>query len=113
MGIKTELVAYPITVQLTQSIIRPLLSVALSVGLFCEGVQFLKAFTLCDLDNFDVIFENTFLDADKINIFHNKGELKIRAKIGSKLVNLNLDYNYALAKVGITLVVLVSKFRAT
>jgi len=100
-------------VQLTQGIARPLLSVRLSVGLFCKGIQFLKAFTLCDLDNFDVIFENTFLDAYKINIFHNKSKLKIRAKIGFTLVNLNIDYNYALAEVGITLVVLVSKFKTT
>ncbi len=65
-------------------------------------------FTLCDLNTFDVILENTFLDSYKINIIHNRGKLKVRAKIGCKLMNLNIYYNFALAEVGVTLVVLTS-----
>jgi hypothetical protein len=72
-------------------------------------VQFFENFTLCDLNNFDVIIGNTFLDAYKVNIFHNGGKLKVCAKCGFKLVNLDVDYNFALAKMGVNLVTLVSE----
>ncbi len=98
-----------IIVQLTQGIARPSLNVTLNVRLFYKGVQFFEDFTLCDLDNFDVILENKFLDAYKINIFHKKGKLRVCAKIGSKLMNLNIDYNFALIEMGVTLVVLASE----
>jgi hypothetical protein len=62
--------------------------------LFCEGVQFFENFTLCDLDNFDVILGNTFLDAYKVNILHNGSKLKVHAKVGFKLMNLDVKYNY-------------------
>jgi hypothetical protein len=64
---------------------------------------------LCDLDNFDVILKNTFWDAYEVDIFHNKGRLRVRAKCGFKLVNLNVDYNFALAKMGVNLVALASE----
>jgi hypothetical protein len=77
----------PIIVQLAQGIVRPSLNVVLGVKPFCEGVPFFKNFTLCDLDNFDVIIGNTFSDAYKVDILHSGGKLKIYAKCGSKLVN--------------------------
>jgi hypothetical protein len=52
---------------------------------------------LCDLDNFDGIIGNIILDAYKVYILRNGGRLKVCAKSGSKLMNLNVDYNYALA----------------
>jgi hypothetical protein len=81
--------ANPIMVQLAQGIIRPSFSVTLKVKLFCGGIQFCENFTLCDLDHFDVIIGNTFLDAYEVNIFRNG----VRAKCGFKLMNLNVDYN--------------------
>jgi len=69
----------------------------LKVKLFCGGVRFFKNFTLCDLDNFDVIIGNTILDAYKVYIPHNQGRLKVRAKNGYTLMNLNAYYNSALA----------------
>ncbi len=35
---------------------------------------------MCDLNNFDVILGNTFLDAYEVDIFHNGGKLKVHAK---------------------------------
>jgi hypothetical protein len=65
LGIKTKLVANPITMQLTQGITRPLFNVTLSVKLFFKGVQLLENFTLCDLNNFDEIIGKRLLDAYK------------------------------------------------
>ncbi len=72
----------------------------------------IENFTLCDLDNYDVIIGNTFLDAYKINIFRNKGKLRICAKNGYKLMNLNAIYNFALAKMGVNLVALISELES-
>jgi hypothetical protein len=38
LGVKTELMANPITMQLAQGIARPSLSVVLGIKLFCRGV---------------------------------------------------------------------------
>jgi hypothetical protein len=111
-GVKTELVVNPIMVQLAQGIARPSLSIMLEVELFCKGIQFSKNFTLCELDNFDAILTNTFLDAYEIDILHNKGKLKICAKSGSKLMNLNAHYNFALVEMGVSLVVLVNMLKS-
>jgi hypothetical protein len=89
--------------QLAQSIARPSFSVALCVGLFCKKVWCFENFTLCDLDNFDVIIKNTLLDAYKVKILYNKSKLRIYAKIGFKLVNLNVDYNSSLVEWELTL----------
>lgn len=43
--------------------------------------NFLKT-TLCDLNNVDATLGNTFLDASKVNILHNKNKVKFCAKIG-------------------------------
>jgi hypothetical protein len=83
----------------------------LRIKLFCRGVQFFENFTLCDLDNSNVIIGNTFLDAYKINILHNRGKLKVHANNGYKLMNLDVDYNFALAKMG-NLVVLTSELES-
>ncbi len=76
LGVKTKLVIDPIMMQLAQNITRPLLNLALKVKLFCGGVQYFENFTLCNLDNFEVILGNTFLDAYEIDIPHNEGRLK-------------------------------------
>jgi hypothetical protein len=93
LGVKIELVVDPIIVQLAQGIVRPSLSVVLRVELFCERVRFFENFTLCDLNNFDVIPGNTFLDAYKVDILCSEGKLKVCANSGFKLVNLYVDYN--------------------
>jgi hypothetical protein len=64
---------------------------------------------MCDLDKFDVIIGNTFLDAYEVDIFRNKGKLKIHAKYGFKLMNLDLYYNSTLAKMEVNLVTLASE----
>jgi len=56
---------------------------------------------LCDLDKFDVILGNTFLNVYKVNILHNGSKLRVHAKVGFKFVNLDLEYNVALTKVGV------------
>ncbi len=71
--------------QLAQGIARPSLNVALYVGLFCKRVWCFENFILCDLDNFDVIIRNTFLDAYKVDILCKLG---ICAKVGFKVGEL-------------------------
>jgi len=67
---------------------------------------------MCDLNNFDVILGNIFLDAYEVDILHNKGKLKVCAKSGSKLLNLDINYNSTLAKMGVNLVVLASELKS-
>jgi len=74
LGVKTKLVVDPITVQLAQGITRPSFNVVLNFWLFCRGVQFVANFTLCDVDNFDVILQNTFLDAYKVDFLCSGGK---------------------------------------
>jgi len=112
LGIKTKLVVDPIMVQLAQGITRPSLNVMLRIELFCKGVQFFENFTLCDLDNFDVIFKNTFLDAYKVDIIYNQGKLRICAKNGYKLMNLYVNHNFALVEMGVNLVVLTNELES-
>ncbi len=69
------------------------------------GGQLFENFTLCDLNYFDIILGNTFLDAYEINILSNKNKVKICTKVGSKLVNLDGDNKSMLVKVKINLVV--------
>jgi hypothetical protein len=98
-------------VQLPQGIARPSLNVALNVELFCGGVQFFENFTLCDLDQIDVILGNTFLDAYKVDIFYSGNKLKDYTKVSSKLMNFNAKYNFALTKVEVNLVALLSELK--
>jgi hypothetical protein len=76
------------------------------------GVQFFENFTLCDLNNFDVILGNTFLDVYKVAIFRSGGKLKVCAKCGFKLMNLDVDYNLTLVKMGMNLIVLASESKS-
>jgi hypothetical protein len=71
----------PIIVHFSQGITRPSLSVAISIGLFCKAFQFFEKFALCDLDNFDVILRNTFMDAYKAYIFRIGSKVKFVSKL--------------------------------
>jgi hypothetical protein len=64
---------------------------------------------LCDLNNFDVILGNTFLDAYKVYILRNENKLKIHTKVGFKLMHLDAEYNCMLVKIGVNLVALVNE----
>jgi len=110
LGVKTKLVANPIIVHLAQGIVKPSFNVTIGLKLFCKGFQFLENFTPYDLDNFHVIVLNTFLDVYKVNIFHKGSKIKVHAKVGFKLMNLNVKYNYALVEVRINLVALANEF---
>jgi hypothetical protein len=57
-------------------------------------------------------FKSTFLDACEINVLHSESKGRFHAKVGSKLMNLNVDYNYLLAKVEITLVILTKELKS-
>jgi hypothetical protein len=103
--------AYPIIVQLAQGIAKPSLNIVLNVRLFYKGVQFFENFILIDLNNFYVILGNTFLNAYKINIFYNRRKLRVYAKISSKLVNLDVEYNFTLGKMRVNLVVLANELK--
>ncbi len=74
-----------------------------------SSFQFFENFTLCDLDNFNVILKNTFLDAYKVNTLQNRSKVRICAKVGSKLMNLYAKYNSTLVGVGINLVALINE----
>ncbi len=67
---------------------------------------------MCELNNFDVIIGNTFLDDYEVDIFRNKSKLKICAKSGFKLMNLDADYNFGLAEMGVNLVTLASELKS-
>jgi hypothetical protein len=99
-------------VHLAQNIVKPSSNVTLGGELFCRGIQLFENFTLCDLNYFDVILRNTFLDAYKIDILCNKSKVKVRTKVGPKLVNLDGDYNSMLVKIGNNLVVLVKELES-
>jgi hypothetical protein len=75
------------------------------------GVQFFENFTLCDLNNFDIILGNTFLDAYEVTILCNGHKLKFCAKCGSKLMNLDVN-NFTLVEMGVNLVVLASELES-
>lgn len=111
MEVKIELMVDPIIVHFSQGIPRPSLSVAISVELFCRGLQFFENFTLCDLDNFDVIIGNTVMFTYKVNILRIRSKARICAKVDFMLVNLNAEYNFVLKKVGINSVALASELK--
>jgi hypothetical protein len=112
LEVKIILLIDPIMVHLAQGIFRPLFGVLLDVKMFCfRGVQFFENFTLCELNNFDVILMNTFLDVYEVDIFHNRSKVRIHAKIGFKLKNLDVEYNYALVKVALNLVTFAKELK--
>jgi hypothetical protein len=59
-----------------------------------------------------IILGNTFLDAYEVNILHSRGKLKVRAKNDSKLMNLNENYNFALAEMGVNSVTSTSELES-
>jgi hypothetical protein len=46
---------------------------------------------LFNLNSFDAILGNTFLDAYKINILYNGNKVKVHAKVSFKLMKLKVD----------------------
>jgi hypothetical protein len=112
LGIKTKLMVDPITMHLAQNIVKPSLYITLGVELFCGGIQLFDNFTLCNLNYFDIIIGNTFLDGYEINILYNKNKVKVRTKVGSKLMNLNGNHNSLLEKIGINLVVFIKELKS-
>jgi hypothetical protein len=66
-------------------------------------------FSPLELNFFDAILGNIFLNAYKVDIFYNGSKVKVHSKVGFKLMNLDANYNYVLAKIGINLVVLVKE----
>jgi hypothetical protein len=52
------------------------------------------------------------LDAYKVNILHNDSKLRVRAKCGFNLLNLDVDYNFASVEMGVNLVALVSELKS-
>jgi len=113
LKVKIILLTNPIMVHLAQGISRPLFGVMLNVKMFClRGVQFFANFTLCELDNFDVIIRNTFLDVYEVDILHNGSKMRVHVKIDFKLVNLDVEYNSALVKVVVNLVALVKELKS-
>ncbi len=84
----------------------------LNVKLFCERVPVFKNFTLCHLDNFDIIIGNTFSNANEVDILCSKSNLKICTNYGSKLVKWDVNYNFTLVKMGMNLVTLASELKA-
>ncbi len=52
------------------------------------------------------------MDTYKIDILYNENKLGICAKVGFKLVNLNVDYNFALVEMGINFVALVNELES-
>jgi hypothetical protein len=52
------------------------------------------------------------LNACEINVLQSGSKGRVHAKFGSKLMNLNVDYNYLLAKVEITLVILTEELKS-
>jgi hypothetical protein len=67
---------------------------------------------MCDFNNFDVILGNTFWGAYEVDILHNRGKLKVHAKSRSKLLNLNINYNSTLAKMGVNLAALTNELKS-
>jgi len=110
LEVKIILLTNPIMVHLAQGIFKSSLGVMLNVNMFClKGVQFFESFTLCELNNF---MKNTFLDIYEIHLFHNKSKVRVHANIGFKLMNLDVEYKYALAKVVINLVALAKELKS-
>ncbi len=79
--------------------------------LFVGGLSFFQNFILCVLNNFGVIIRNTFWDAYKVDILHSGSKMKVCAKVGSKLVHLDAEYNFVLVEIKVNLLVLASELK--
>jgi hypothetical protein len=76
LGVKIELVVDSILVHLAQGVMKFAPKVVLGVKLLNVRIFFFEKFILCDLGSFDAILGNTFLDAYKVDIFHNGNKVK-------------------------------------
>jgi hypothetical protein len=65
------------------------------------NLQVFENFTLCDLNNFEVILKKIFLDAWEVDIIHIRSKLRVYTNVSFKLMNLDVKYNFVLAKIGI------------
>ncbi len=52
------------------------------------------------------------MDVYKVDILCSGARLRVCAKCGFKLVNLNADYNFALAEMGVNLIALVNELKS-
>jgi hypothetical protein len=57
------------------------------IKLFCSGVQLFNNFTLCDLDSFDAILRNTFLDTYEVDILCNGNNVRLHVAKELELPN--------------------------
>ncbi len=89
LGIKIEEVDNPILVHMARGMAKLMLRIMLGIKLLIGGVQLFEIFTLCNLDSFEAIIRNTFLDAYEIDIIVKEQKIRIHAKVGSYLMNLN------------------------
>jgi hypothetical protein len=71
----------PILVHMAQRMAKLTLKVTLRIELLTKGVRLVKNFTLCDLNNFEAILGNTFLDVYKVDIFRNAHKARVCTKI--------------------------------
>jgi len=68
---------------MAQGMAKSMFRIMLGIKLLIGGVQLFEIFTICDLDNFETIIKNTFLDAYKIDIVFREQKIRIHAKVGS------------------------------
>lgn len=47
---------------------------------------------MCELDNFEAIFGNNFLDAYHVDVLRSNFKLKIKTRLSKKLINLKVEY---------------------
>jgi hypothetical protein len=83
LGIKIEEVDNTILVHMAQGMAKSMLKIMLGIKLHIGGVQLFENFTLCDLNNFEAIIRNTFLDGYKVDILLREQKIRILAKVGS------------------------------
>jgi hypothetical protein len=57
------------------------------IKLFCNGIQLFNNFTLCDLNSFDAILRNTFLDACEVDILCNGNNVRVHVTKELELLN--------------------------
>jgi hypothetical protein len=68
LGIKTEEVDDPVLVHMAQGMAKLMLRIMLGIKLCIRRVQLFEIFILCDLDSFEAMIMNTFLDAYEVDI---------------------------------------------
>jgi hypothetical protein len=61
---------------------------------------------MCELDNFETIFGNMFLDAYHVDVLKNNFKLKIKTRLSKKLINLKVEYHANLKVINVHFVFL-------